>query len=175
VARIAADFFGIAFDDRQRIVIQDARAYLDRPTLESSYDTIIMDAFSDSSNNLDHLATVEFYQACRSRMARGGVLCVNMLKSDPQLLAKLKTFQRCFRSVVASERKRSLVLFGTDQHKLPQHALLQRAQVLHKQHDFTFSLPEHAATLEPLRELHWARSDAFREAAVLRDAGIADE
>src|SRR5262245_36920231 len=45
VAEIAARYFGLAFDARQTLVIQDGRAFL--AAARDPYDTIVMDAFRD--------------------------------------------------------------------------------------------------------------------------------
>ncbi|MEO7908620.1 MAG: fused MFS/spermidine synthase, partial [Roseiflexaceae bacterium] len=108
---IAANYFGITFDQRQRIAIQDARAFLNASTSQH-YDIIVMDAFRDASDELNHLATRQFYQVCQLRLSPSGVLCVNILKSDRLFFEKIKTFISSFRHVMIAELKRSLVLFG---------------------------------------------------------------
>ncbi|MFL5802574.1 MAG: fused MFS/spermidine synthase, partial [Roseiflexaceae bacterium] len=149
---IAAAYFGLTFDRRQRIAVRDARAYLRELGAEVAYDILIMDAFSDASDNLDHLATTQFYQECRARLARGGVICVNILKSDQLFFEKVKTFLASFPHVVVSEHKRSLVLFGSDQKRPPAAEIAQKAAMLQHRHGFEFAFVERAAALKTYRE-----------------------
>jgi spermidine synthase len=143
---VAERFFGVAFDARQRLFVRDARAFLEAPPAPA-YDVVVMDAFRDSSDNLDHLATREFYALCRRRMAPSAVLCANLLRSDPRFDAKLATFRAGFRHTYTVEQRRSLVLFGTNRAPLPQRALLPRARELQRRHGFDFPLLEQAALL----------------------------
>src|SRR4051794_39699616 len=74
---LAQAYFGITFDERQRITIKEARAFLSADTSQI-YDIIVMDAFRDATDDLNHLATRQFYQVCKRRLTPGGVLCVNI-------------------------------------------------------------------------------------------------
>ncbi|MEN9937754.1 MAG: hypothetical protein RLZZ387_4333 [Chloroflexota bacterium] len=146
---IAERFFGVAYDARQRLFVADARAFLESGA-DEQYDVLVMDAFRDSSDNLDHLATLGFYRLCRRRMAPGGVLCVNLLRSDPRFDAKAAAIRESFRHVAALEQRRSLVLFGTDRARLDQR-LAARAADLQRGHGFDFPFVERAAELRPYR------------------------
>jgi spermidine synthase len=151
VAEIAARYFGIAFDARQTFAIQDGRSFL--AAARASYDIIVMDAFRDETDNLDHLATAGFYALCKARLARGGVLCANLLKSDALFLAKTKTLLACFRHVGAVEHKRGVVLFGSDHHKLAADEIARRSSMLQRQYGFEFPFLARAAALKPARDL----------------------
>ncbi|HEX5692633.1 MAG TPA: fused MFS/spermidine synthase [Roseiflexaceae bacterium] len=167
-APLAERFFGLAFDARQRFVAADARAFLEAS--ESTYDIIVLDAFSDHSDELDHLATQEFYQLCRERLARGGVFCANLLTSDPRFLVKSKTLLENFRFVYAAEHKRGVMLLGNDQRRLAPAEIARSALLLQKQHTFDFPFVERAAELRPARELPVFRTSQLRNVAILRDA-----
>jgi spermidine synthase len=166
VAEIAAHYFGIAFDQRQTIAVQDGRAFL--RAARDAYDIIVMDAFRDESDNLDHLATTGFYTACKARLARGGVLCANLLRSDRLFLAKTKTLLASFRHVYAAEHKRGVVLFGSDYQKLTADEIDRRASALQREHNFEFPFLARAAALKPARELPFYT--ALRDAGVLNDS-----
>jgi spermidine synthase len=151
VAEIAVRYFGIEFDERQTIAIQDGRAFL--AAAREDYDIIVMDAFRDETDNLDHLATGEFYAICKARLVRGGVVCANLLTSDRLFLAKSKTLLDSFRYVYAVEHKRGVVLFGSDHQKLSADEIGRRAPALQRLHGFEFPFLTRAATLKPARDL----------------------
>jgi spermidine synthase len=170
VIPIATSYFGLTFDTRQTITIGDARAYLAALAPDIAYDIIVLDAFEDSTDALDHLATTQFYQECRRRLVGGGVLVVNMLKSDPRFLSKLKTLLHSFRHVAGVAQKHGLVLFGTDKTNLSQTAIMQRARQLQHQHQFEFPLIERAAALQPLRAHPAYPSRVLRAIPLLNDS-----
>jgi spermidine synthase len=167
---IAAAYFGLTFDARQRLMVQDARAYLHELASGVAYDILIMDAFGDAGEDLDHLATAQFYQECRARLAPGAVICANMLKSDQRFFEKIKTFLVSFRYVLVSEHKRSLVLFGCDQKKLAAPEIVQKAAMLQQRHKFEFPFVERAMSLKLYRETEAAQIRPLRDVAIMRDA-----
>ncbi len=170
VVPIAQAYFGITFDDRQRIAIQDARAFL---SAEAAYlyDIIVMDAFRDSSDDLNHLATRQFYQVCRRRLTPGGVLCVNILKSDRLFFEKIKTTMSSFDHVLIAEHKRSVVLFGSQRRQLARDQIVTNAASLQRRHAFEFPFEERAAALQPARAIASYSGQALRAVRVLDDEG----
>jgi spermidine synthase len=170
VAEIATRYFGITFDQRQQITIQDARAFLNTTT-SPLYDFIVMDAFRDASDELNHLATRQFYQACKRRLAPGGVLCVNILKSDRLFFEKIKTVMSSFRHVLIAEHKRSVVLFGNDRRQLTHEQIIANAAALQRRHAFDFPFEERATALQPARAMAAYGGAALRDVRVLEDAG----
>ncbi len=148
-AAIAASYFGVHFDERQRLHIADAQEYL-RST-SHRYDIIILDAFSDARDHLDHLATAEFYALCRARLRPGGVIGVNMLYSDPHFSAKVKVFRSAWRTTLAVPLRHSLVVFGAGRAPASVADLGARAFNVVKRYGFDADLSDMAATLQPLR------------------------
>ncbi len=146
---IAADYFGVTFDERQRLHIADAQAYLQ--STPHRYDIIIMDAFSDARDHLDHLATVEFYALCRERLLPGGVIGVNILRSDPHFSTKVKVFRSAWRTTLAAPLRHSLVVFGAGRMPASVADLSARASLLVQRYGFDADLSDLAATVRPLR------------------------
>jgi spermidine synthase len=170
VAAIASTYFGITFDQRQQLTIQDARVFLSQPPAETGrYDIIVMDAFRDASDNLDHLATRQFYQACKRRLTPGGVLSVNFLRSDPRFHEKIKTLLSSFAHVLASEHKHSLVLFASQQRRLTPAQIGQRAAALQRRHGVEFTFEQRGGALQPARSLQTCSAQTLRDVAVLED------
>ena len=168
VVPIATGYFGITFDDRQRIAIQDARAFLNTDTVPL-YDIIVMDAFRDASDDLNHLATRQFYQVCKRRLTVGGVLCANILKSDRLFFEKIKTVMSSFRHVLIAEHKRSLVLFGNDRRQLTHEQIMDTAALLQRRNAFDFPFEERAAALQSARAMVVYNGQKLREVCVLED------
>ena len=172
VTTIATQYFGITFDERQRIAIQDARAFLQANT-SPLYDIIVMDAFRDATDDLNDLATRQFYEACKRRLASGGVLCVNILKSDRLFFEKIKTIMSSFRHVLIAEHKHSLVLFGNDRRQLTHDQIVANAALLQRRHQFDFPFEERAAALRSARGMAEYSGSALREVRVLADEDTA--
>jgi spermidine synthase len=168
VIPIATQYFGITFDSRQLIAIQDARAFLSAEAAQR-YDIIVMDAFRDITDELNHLATQQFYQICRRRLTPGGVLCLNLLKSDRLFFEKIKTFLSSFRHVMVAELKRSLVLFGNQLRQPTHDQIAANAASLQRRHTFDFPFEERAAALQPARAIAAYSSQALRDVRVLDD------
>jgi spermidine synthase len=167
VGEIAATYFGVTFDARNTLTIQDARAFLEAGG--PPYDIVIMDAFRDSSDNLDHLATREFYAACKGRMVRGGVLCANLLKSDALLYEKIKTFEASFRHVFVDELKHAIMLFGNDDTRFTRDDLMRRAVALQHAHGFDMPFVERAGALRAARAVPEYSRAALQHVRVLSD------
>ncbi|MBK9715697.1 MAG: fused MFS/spermidine synthase [Kouleothrix sp.] len=169
VVAIAANYFGVTFDRRQTVTIQDARRYLVARGDARPYDVIVMDAFRDDTDNLDHLATTQFYQECKLRLAPGGVLCANVLRSDRLFYEKAKTFLHSFRHVSVSEQKHGLVLLGNDQRGMAAAEAARRAGLLQRRHVFEFPLVERAAGLRRARAIESLSAPALRDVRLLDD------
>lgn len=166
-ATIAPDYFGIAFDARQRLFIADGRQFLE--SAEQLYDGIIMDAFRDDSDELGHLATTQFYALCAARLTKNGVLCVNLLRSDEHAAAKIKALRERFSAVLIVELKHSLVVFGSAYQQLGAAEIARRAAELHARHAFEFPFRERAAELRAPRAIDRALLRAIERADALTD------
>ena len=171
-ATIAPHFFGIAFDARQQLHIADARAFL--ASTARQYDLLLLDAFTDDSDALDHLATAQFYALCAQRLARGGVLGVNLLRSDPRLAEKLRALRSQFPGTCVLELKHSLVVFGLAAQRCDTD-LARRAAELAARYGFDFPFAAHAAALRPARAMSDALLQQLRRAAPLDDARLVED
>jgi len=77
VARVAELYFGYRQNDRQRLFLEDGRAFVERAQREGrQYDMVMLDAF-DVDYIPPHLLTIEFFQILRSIIAPDGVLVSN--------------------------------------------------------------------------------------------------
>lgn len=167
-ATIAPAYFGLGFDARQILHIADARAFLE--AAPEGYDLILMDAFRDDTDQLNHLATTQFYELCAQRLVPGGVLAANILKSDPHCAAKARALFDRFPAGYLVDLKYSLVLFGATYQRLDLATLARRAAELQARHGFDFPLRERAANLRGRHDLEPRLQQSLRVAAPLDDA-----
>lgn len=98
VVEVAKRFFEVKEDGRHRIVVQDGRVFVRRT--EAKYDLIILDAYFAEGIPF-HLATREFLETIRSRLAPGGIVVSNIIGAleGPQsrlFRALYKTYGRVF-------------------------------------------------------------------------------
>ena len=147
---LAQRYFALEAQTRLNYVVGDARQVLE--TQSTVFDCVVMDAFSDARDNLNHLATIEFYQLVRGHMRHDGVLCVNLLRADPLFVDKAYTITRSFQHTAVLGLKHSLMLFGSDGWALKQPEAQQRAAQLQNRHGFDVPLEKHATDLKRLRD-----------------------
>ena len=82
VVTVAERYFGFAANDRLRVHVQDARAFVKRAASNgAAYDLIMLDAFN-SDYIPEHLMTREFLLEARSLLTQNGVLAANTFASS---------------------------------------------------------------------------------------------
>src|SRR5688500_95548 len=81
VIQLATAVVGVTVDELHGIAIRDSCAVVSAADSQH-YDIIVMDAFRGACDELNHLAPRQFYQVCQRRLTPGGIVCVNVLKSD---------------------------------------------------------------------------------------------
>jgi spermidine synthase len=101
VVDVAYRFFGLPRDPRLTVEVEDGRRYLARN--EGPWDAIVIDAFYSDSIPF-HLATREFLELARSRLAPGGVIATNVIGAvagtESRLLrSMLRTYRTVFPTV----------------------------------------------------------------------------
>lgn len=87
VGKVAARYFGYPQSPRQRLYVEDGRAYIERAHRDGQqYDMVMLDAF-DVDYIPEHLMTLEFLQHVRGILAPGGVAVANTF-TESQLYAR---------------------------------------------------------------------------------------
>lgn len=76
VVDVAKRFFQVTEEPRHRIIVQDGRQYIRRT--QGGYDLIVMDAYNAEGLPF-HLATREFLQLTKSKLAPGGVIAAHIV------------------------------------------------------------------------------------------------
>ena len=98
-ASIAAQFLQSPIEDSIRFVVSDGRAFLRNNT--TSWQAIVVDAFTNPRSIPHHLLTIEFYRLARSQLASNGSLYVNHTTYPGEELF-ISRIDRTLRSVFAS-------------------------------------------------------------------------
>ncbi len=148
IIEVAAEFFGVQPDARLVVANQDGRNYLAQQKPDPAYDLIFNDAFSSQTGPF-HLATQEFYELCRSRLAGDGAVITNLLRQDSLYAEKLKTIRTVFAHLYLwSAGQGNQIVIGSDACRLNQAQLVARAQALQAKHRFSFSLVDRAQQVE---------------------------
>ncbi len=101
VVDVAYRFFELPRDERLNVEVEDGRRFLVQN--EGPWDAIVVDAFYSDSIPF-HLATNEFLELARSRLAPGGVVVTNIIGatsgSESRLLrSMLRTYRTVFPTV----------------------------------------------------------------------------
>jgi spermidine synthase len=123
VVDVAYEFFALPRDPRLRVVTEDGRRFLARN--EGPWDAIVIDAFYSDSIPF-HLATREFLELARSRLAPGGTVATNIIGAvrgaESRLFrSMLRTYRAVFPTVAvhpvgqeAPDAIRNIVLVAGD-------------------------------------------------------------
>jgi spermidine synthase len=165
----ATQCFGVQFDSRLTVAIQDGREYLEQQNPDIKYDIIMTDVFFGNGYFPHRLATKEFYQLCEKRLSSDGVVLVNLLQIDEFYAEKIKTFQTVFSQVcVCPWKDINSILIGSNSAILEKDEIVARAKYLQDGHDFSFSLIDRALEVKVGKELFEAVAN-LDKAQVLND------
>jgi spermidine synthase len=138
VVDVAYEFFEVPRDPRLRVEVEDGRRFL--AANEGPWDAIVIDAFYSDSIPF-HLATREFLELARARLAPGGVVSTNIIGAvrgrDSRLFrSMLRTYRAVFPTVAihpvlgAGERDltgiRNVILVAGDAAAPSKEFLLER-------------------------------------------------
>lgn len=152
VLPIAQKFFGYIPDERLQVFIQDGREYLAARPKDVKYDFIHVDAFRGFGHIPYFLGTTEFYDLCKAHLVEGGVVCGNLVASDPLFRARVNTMAASFKHAYLFVYDDATVLYGTDAPRLDEAELLKRGQALESRYLFSFPLAELATKLKHIDE-----------------------
>lgn len=150
----ATQCFGVQFDGRLTVAIQDGREYLEQQSPDIRYDIIMTDVFFGNGYFPHRLATKEFYELCKKHLSTAGVVLVNLLQRDEFYAQKVKTFQSVFSQVcVCPWKDINSVLIGTNSPILEKDEIVFRAKSLQDLHHFSFPLTDRALEVKVGSEL----------------------
>jgi predicted membrane-bound spermidine synthase len=139
VVRAAAQYFGVAPNDRHRIVTQDGRVFLLR-NADARFDVIMVDAFRAGFIPF-HLLTREFYTLLRGRLAPGGVAVINLHEGTRLFESTLATLRVAFPAVTTyAIEGNAIVVAGVE--PVDAAALAARAEARQREFGFRYPLTE---------------------------------
>lgn len=96
VVRVAERYFGYEQGPRQRVFVEDGRAFVERAHREGrQYDMVMLDAF-DVDYIPAHLLTLEFLQHVRAILSPNGVLVANTFTSSHMYDQESATYAAVF-------------------------------------------------------------------------------
>ena len=110
VVDVAYRWFALPRNQRLKVDTEDGRRWLARH--DARWDVIVLDAFYADSIPF-HLATVEFLELARSRLAPGGVIVTNMIGAlQGDISRLLRSMTRTYRSVFSTVELHPVFLEG---------------------------------------------------------------
>ncbi|MGS1106714.1 spermidine synthase [Achromobacter anxifer] len=96
VGKVAASYFGYQQGPRQRLFVEDGRAYIERAHRDGQqYDMVMLDAF-DVDYIPEHLMTLEFLRHVRGILAPGGVAVANTFTNSQLYERESATYAAVF-------------------------------------------------------------------------------
>lgn len=134
---MATRYFGLGLDERLQVALADGRGWLALQT--DPYDFIFIDVFLDRGYIPYWMSTVEFYTLCRAQLTTDGVLVINLLATDPYLVARVKSLQQVFPTIYANPLPvGNILLYASANTRLDAEALIERATQVQSRHNFAF-------------------------------------
>jgi spermidine synthase len=98
ILRLAEEHAGFRTGPNNEVVIDDARMFMRRS--RDSWDWIVLDAFDRHAQIPVHLATREFYEIVRDRLAPDGVMVTNLHQGSRFFASSVLTIRAVFPEVV---------------------------------------------------------------------------
>ncbi|MEG4941746.1 fused MFS/spermidine synthase [Microcoleus sp. F4-D5] len=172
VVEVARKFFGIQFDERLKVAIQDGREYLAQQNPTVKNDIIIVDAGFGSGYMPYRLVTQEFYQLCKTHLSRAGALVVNLFHKQEFNAAAVKTIQTVFAQVyICNLETGNSIVIATNAPDLSQNEIFLKAELIQDFHNLGFSLIEMSLQLKKLAQLpewlkNWETLPIFTDAEI---------
>ncbi|MDQ7851196.1 MAG: fused MFS/spermidine synthase [Armatimonadota bacterium] len=152
VVDVARRFFEVKEDARQRVSVQDGRAFVRRS--DARYDLIVMDAYYAEGIPF-HLATREFFELARSRLTPQGLIAANIVgaleggesklfralyKTYGQVFAGLYPFPVAYTPQRDGTAVRTIILLATPRSGLTRPQILQAVLQLRRSRKVTLPL-----------------------------------
>lgn len=169
---VSERYFGVRYDERLSVAIEDGRRHLESRSPSGPYDLILIDAFRGTGFSPYHLATLEFHQLCRRHLTERGAVVANVTPFDPLVLSRIETMRAAFRSVylhVDPTYVETLVLIGSDAAELGEERWRSSVARVNAERDLAFPLARRAADLRPVEEQAGFLERFGRSGGVLRD------
>lgn len=158
VLSVACDYFGIGAQTLENVNAADSREDLVQSDI--LHDIIFLDVFAGGGEHVNHLATVEFFELCKSKLSSKGVLSANLVIIDERMHQKIAAMQEVFAHCHVWEYNGAHVVFAS-QAPLDLSAFMSRVSNFQTNENLDFDILEKAQmlkrltpddTIEPLRD-----------------------
>lgn len=172
VVEVAHNFFGIQFDDRLKVAIQDGREYLAQQNSPVKNDIIIVDAGFGSGYMPYRLVTQEFYQLCKTRLSSAGAVVVHLFHKQEFNATAVKTIQTVFAQVyICNLETGNIIVIATNSPDLDKNEIFLKAELIQDFHNLGFSLIDMSLKLKNLAQLpqwvkNWETLPVFTDAEI---------
>lgn len=147
ILTVARDYFGISEHALKYINGADSREDLHK--LQVMHDIIFLDVFAGDGEHVNHLATVEFFELCKSNLSQEGVLAANLVILDDKMHQKIAAMQMVFKHCYVWEFDGAHVVFASEE-PIELNELISRVSEFQKQEKLDYNLVEKAKMLKPL-------------------------
>jgi len=155
IPAIAEQYFGFKPDEKLRVHIDDGRMFIKKILLrepQRKYDWIILDAFNGDYIPF-HLMTREFLEEVKSLLTEDGVVVANVFSSnrlfDAELMTFMDVFGQCQVFMCRESTNAMLVSTRNPENSVTLDEALWRAEAIHKNQAFEFSMVDVAERLVP--------------------------
>jgi spermidine synthase len=171
VIPMAEKYFAIQRDERQNIIIQDGREYLQERPDDPLYDFILVDAFRGLGVSPSHLSTLEFFALCKQRLKPGGVVAVNLVEGDNLFLRRITTLLKSFEYVYFLVDEDARVAFASDTPVAEGPEKIELARAMQRRFDFPIPFVHRAIKLKRWSEYRDYLSQLGDMGQPLKDGG----
>ncbi len=148
-------FFGMDKKDMSNIHLGDSRE--DLASRNTTYDILMLDVFSGGGEHVNHLATKEFFELCKSKLADDGILVANLVEKDPLMNAKIAAIIDEFQHISVWEHNGANVVFAND-HAIDLDVITHRIKGFTKQEKPSFPTVENMTMIKPYNKQNKAKA-----------------
>jgi spermidine synthase len=147
MVKAATRFFGLIPDERLRVTVEDAHAWLARQSPATAFDIMFIDAFLDNGSTPAHMTAPSYHRLCRDHLSPDGVAITNLIAEDPLLEEKIDALAAAFPHLTLCPMGEDNTVVFTATIALDRETLIERAIALQRQYRFSFPFARRAAEL----------------------------
>ncbi len=147
VISVASKYFGIGEQVLANVNAADSREDLLKSNI--LHDIIFLDVFAGGGEHVNHLATTEFFELCKSRLSKHGVLVANLVIIDARMHQKIAAMRKVFNHCHVWEYNGAHVVFASQQ-AMAADELIKRVTDFQTTEMPVYDLLDKAKMLKPL-------------------------
>lgn len=156
VLAVSNKYFGLEENTLKHIVPADSRK--DLQSRDNQYDIIFLDVFAGGGEHVNHMGTVEFFELCRTRMTREGVMVANLVIIDERMYQKIAAMQEVFEHCMIWQYNGAHVIFASDTPIDPE-TLISRVRQFETQENPQSDFAEQAKMITSCKQISTLEQD----------------